>query len=85
MKTVNVATLKNELSHWLREVAAGEEVVVVSHQHAVAKLVPLPKTAQDLKIHLPRSKTPQWNKIKGVQPLKPVDPVVLLLEDRQRR
>lgn len=35
---VSVSDLKNDLSRYLREVEAGEEVVVMSHHHAVAKL-----------------------------------------------
>lgn len=35
---VSVSDLKNDLSRYLREVEAGEEIVVMSHHHAVAKL-----------------------------------------------
>lgn len=36
---VSVSDLKNDLSRYLREVEAGEEIVVMSHHHAVARLV----------------------------------------------
>ena len=84
MKTVNVAVLKNDLSRYLRAVGEGEEVVVTSHNHAVAKLVPY-STGSRLTIQPPSVAKPRWKSVTGVKPLKAVDPVVFLLEDRARR
>jgi prevent-host-death family protein len=41
MRTVNVGTLKNELSAYLRYVRAGEEVIVRDRNTPVARIVPL--------------------------------------------
>lgn len=40
MTTTSVADLKQRLSHYLRFVEAGEQVVVTSHRRRVARLVP---------------------------------------------
>ena len=40
MNTVSVATLKQKLSQYLRQVEQGEEVVVTSHRRRVARIVP---------------------------------------------
>ncbi|MBI4237320.1 MAG: type II toxin-antitoxin system prevent-host-death family antitoxin [Deltaproteobacteria bacterium] len=41
MEKVNVATLKNKLSHYLRVVRNGARIVVTDHGVPVARLVPL--------------------------------------------
>ena len=40
MKSVNIGTLKNELSAYLRYVRAGEEVIVRDRNVPVARIVP---------------------------------------------
>ncbi len=40
MKSVNVAELKNQLSKYLKQVRAGEEIVVRDRNLPIAKLVP---------------------------------------------
>jgi prevent-host-death family protein len=40
MPKVNVATLKAELSHYLRAAENGEQIMVVSHGREIAKIVP---------------------------------------------
>ena len=40
MKTVNVATLKQQLSSYLHSVEEGENIIVVSHRRPVARMVP---------------------------------------------
>ena len=40
MKSVNVAELKNQLSRYLKQVRAGEEIVVRDRNLPIAKLVP---------------------------------------------
>lgn len=84
MKTVSVATLKNELSRYLRDVASGEEVVVVSHAHAIAKIVPY-RAQSSLLIRPPLRPASALKQIKGVRPLKDFDVVAMLAEDRNRR
>lgn len=40
---VNVATLKNDLSKYLRMIKAGKEVIVLEHKTPIAKVVPIEK------------------------------------------
>lgn len=40
MRSTNIADLRNRLTHYLREVRAGEEVVVRDRQRPIAKIVP---------------------------------------------
>jgi prevent-host-death family protein len=44
MKSVNIAELKNRLSLYLKEVKAGEEILVRDRDRPVARLVPLANT-----------------------------------------
>ena len=41
MKTVNIAELKNQLSRYIAEVRAGQEIVIRDRSLAVARLVPI--------------------------------------------
>jgi prevent-host-death family protein len=41
MRSVNVARLKNQLSHYLREVQKGQEIVIRDRNRPVAKIVPI--------------------------------------------
>ena len=84
MKTVSVAALKSELSRYLRTVRGGSEIIVTTHDHAVAKLVPYTVNAGTT-IRPPRLPREHLRGIKSVQTLKPCDPLVGLLEDRARR
>ena len=84
MKTVSVANLKSRLSHFLRLVRGGAEVVITSHDHPVGKLVPY-REENGLRIIPATRPVSDFWKIKGVKPLKPVDVVALLREDRDRR
>ena len=84
MKTVGVATLKSGLSRYLKTVQGGTELVVTAHRHAVAKLVPY-AVAAGVGIRPPLQPGNQLSKLKGIQPLKPCDPLGVLLEDRARR
>ncbi len=49
MKTVNIGTLKNQLSAYLRLVRDGEEVVVKDRDKPVARILPIraPATAEE--------------------------------------
>ena len=40
VRSVNIADLRNRLTHYLREVRAGEEIVVRDGQRPIAKIVP---------------------------------------------
>jgi prevent-host-death family protein len=41
MRSANIAELRNRLTHYLREVRAGEEIVVRDRHRPIAKIVPL--------------------------------------------
>jgi len=41
MRSVNVAALKNRLSHYLREVRRGEEILIRDRNVPIARIVPL--------------------------------------------
>ena len=41
MTTVNIAELKNRLSHYLRQVREGDEILIRDRNRPVAKIVPL--------------------------------------------
>jgi prevent-host-death family protein len=47
MKTVNIAELKNRLSHYLNEVRVGHEVVVRDRNTAIAHIVPINRNTDD--------------------------------------
>jgi prevent-host-death family protein len=48
MKTVNIGTLKNNLSAYLQHVRQGEEVIVQDRKKPIARIVPiLPDEATD--------------------------------------
>lgn len=44
MKTVNIGTLKNKLSSYLRQVKNGEEVIVQDRKKPIARIVPIKNT-----------------------------------------
>src|SRR5438132_1655289 len=44
MRSVNVATLKNRLSSYLRDVRRGEEILIRDRNVPIAKIVPLSST-----------------------------------------
>ena len=83
MTTVNVATLKEKLSHYLGLVKRGEEVIVTSHRHPVARLIPT-NTPSDEIIASTRP-VKDVLKIKGVRRRRSVSAVDLLIADRRRR
>ena len=47
MKTVKVAELKNDLSRLLKEVQAGEEIIIQDRNLADAKIIPFPQEQND--------------------------------------
>jgi prevent-host-death family protein len=83
MESVSVATLKNNLSAYLAAVKKGKELIITSHRHPVARLLPVVKKADDLKIIPAKKPVSSLKKIKGIK--LSFDPVEVLLEDRRRR
>jgi prevent-host-death family protein len=84
MESVSVAQLKSELSRYLAAVKKGKELIVTSHQHPVARLMPMTKNAvDDLKIIPAKKPISSLKKIKGIK--LGVDLVADLLADRRRR
>ena len=83
MKIVNVALLKEKLSYYLNLRKSGEEVVVTSHRHRVARI--LPATAPSAEIVEPTRPVKDLWKIKGIKRRRSVSGVKSLLDDRRRR
>jgi prevent-host-death family protein len=84
MKMVSVAELKSRLSHYLAAVKNGREIVVTSHRHSIARIVPIEKhSADDLKITPAKKPGSTLKKIKGLN--LDVDLLADLLADRRRR
>ena len=83
MNIVNVAILKEKLSYYLGLVKSGEEVIVTSHRHQVARIVPMSAAAADMVEPIRPVKA--LRKLKGIKPRRSVSGVKSLLEDRRRR
>jgi len=83
MNTVNVAMLKEKLSYYLSLVKKGQEIVVTSHRHPVARI--LPSEAPTGLILEPSRPVKELLKIKGVKRRRSVSAVETLLSDRRRR
>lgn len=83
MNIVNVAILKEKLSHYLNLVKSGQEVIVTSHRHRVARIVPV--TAPSAEIIEPTRPVKNLHKIKGVKLKRSASGVRSLLDDRRRR
>jgi prevent-host-death family protein len=82
MTIVNVATLKEKLSYYLGLVKEGQEVVVTSHRHRIARIVP-PSTPS-AEVTKPSRPVKDLKKIKGIKRRR-ISAVQALLEDRRRR
>jgi prevent-host-death family protein len=84
MRSISVAILKNNLSRYLAAVRRGEEIVITSHRHPVARLVPAQKALlDDLKIIPAKKPISSLKRIKGMD--LQVDLLAELLADRRRR
>jgi len=83
MNIVNVAILKEKLSYYLNLVKSGEEVVVTSHRHQVARILPV--TAPSAEIIEPIRPVKDLRKIKGVKLRRTIAGVKSLVDDRRRR
>ena len=82
MKAVSVAELKSKLSQYLAAVKSGKEIIVTSHRHSIARIVPVDEST-DLKITRARKRVSTLKSLKGVK--LNVDLVADLLADRRRR
>jgi len=79
MKTISVSELKTHLSAELRNVKAGEEIVVLEHRRPVA--IVRPYSGEPLVLREPPARyVPQ-----PLEPLTSVDPVDLVHEEREER
>ena len=83
MESVSVATLKNNLSRYLAAAKNGKEIMITSHRHPIARIVPAEKAVSDLQIMPSKKPASSLRKIKGMN-LK-VDLLAELLSDRRRR
>jgi antitoxin (DNA-binding transcriptional repressor) of toxin-antitoxin stability system len=83
MNVVNVAILKEKLSYYLGLVKSGEEVIVTSHRHQVARILPV--TAPTAEIVEPTRPVKDLRKLKGIKPRRSLSGVKSLLADRRRR
>ena len=83
MNFVNVAVLKEKLSYYLSLVKSGEEVVVTSHRHQVARILPV--TAPSAEIVEPTRPVKDLKKIRGIKSRRSLSGVKTLLDDRRRR
>ena len=84
-KPVRIAQLKARLSEYLRSVRKGRELTVYDRDQPVARLVPYTPAGGPLVVREPIHPYPSLGHIPIPGPLElPVDPVALLLDDRQR-
>ena len=83
MNVVSVAILKEKLSYYLSLVKSGEEVVVTSHRHQVARIVPA--AAPSTEIVEPTRPAKDLKKIRGIRSRRSLSGVKSLLDDRRRR
>jgi antitoxin (DNA-binding transcriptional repressor) of toxin-antitoxin stability system len=82
MMTVNVAALKEKLSHYLALVKGGAEIVVTSYETRIARIVPV--ASSGLEIREPVRPPSDLRKLKGVKP-RSVSAVDVLIQDRRAR
>ena len=84
MKKVKIAQLKARLSEHLRQVRRGETYTVMDRETPIARLLPYGTEAEPLRIRKPLRRVPTLQEVRLPPPLKTdVDPVALLLEERQ--
>jgi prevent-host-death family protein len=83
MNVVNVATLKEKLSHYLKLVQQGQEVVVTSHRHRVARILPV--TAPSLHRRKPSRPVKEVLNLKHIRLHPEGSGVDALIQDRRSR
>jgi prevent-host-death family protein len=85
MKRVKIAELKDQLSKHLRAVERGAEIEVTDRNRPIARLVPVPQQAPEVRIFPARR---PFAGVRGKVCRRarwPVSAVDLLLEDRRKR
>ena len=85
MKRTSVVDLKARLSHFLRLVQQGDTIEVLSHHHAVARIVPATDPASEVLVVPPERPMSELRRLQGVRIDAGADPVAALLRDRARR
>ena len=84
MINAGIADLKARLSHYLRGVRRGGEVVIMDRDTPVARIVPYSASARELTIRKPRAGSPAPGAVPLPRPLGlKRDVVDLLLAERQ--
>lgn len=84
MTTTGIADLKSRLSHYLRSVRGGDQVVVLDRNTPVARIVPYSGSGRELTIRKPRAGACAPGAVALPPPLGlKRDVVELLLADRQ--
>ena len=73
MTIVNVATLKEKLSYYLALVKEGQEILVTSHRHQVARI--LPAAVPDVRVREPSRLVKDLRKLRGVKRRRSVSAV----------
>jgi prevent-host-death family protein len=84
MISVGIADLEARLSHYLRGVRRGGEVVILDRDRPVARIVPYSASTRELSIRLPRAGSAAPGAVPLPRPLGlERDVVDLLLAERQ--
>lgn len=83
MKTASVATLKQNLSEYLRFVEQGDEVLVTSHRRSIARLVP--EKGMGLVVRPPSLPLSALQTVRGAKPTGTRSAGRVLMDDRGRR
>ena len=83
MTTVNTATLKQKLSHYLGLARQGKEVLITSHKHVIARLMAEDGYAGRLPLIPPALPATELKKIGGFG--LDADPVKQLMQERRKR
>lgn len=83
MTTVNVATLKQKLSEYLRRVEEGDEIIVTSHRRHIARMIPEPDSG--VRIRKPAQPLKRLADVQGVAAKLGYSAVESLLRDRSAR
>jgi len=83
MDIVNIATLKEKLSHYLKLVQQGQEVVVTSHRHRVARILPI--SAPSLYLKKPSRPVEDLLGLQKTKLRPGASSLDTLIQDRRRR
>lgn len=84
MINAGIADLKARLSHYLRGVRRGGEVVILDRDTPVARIVPYSASTRELSVRMPQAGSPAPGEVKLPRPLGlKRDVVDLLMAERQ--